>query len=132
MKITRVVPVFKGGLTDHLINYRPISILPTVSKIFERSLYNRMWSFINKNNILSNNQFGFCANHNTELAVLHAQSSINLAHNIGIPSLGLFIDISKAFNSINHSILLDKIQHLGFRGVTHIWFSSYLSTRYQI
>ena len=90
-----------------------------------------MWSFINKNNILSNDQFGFCANRNTELSVLRALSSINLAHNKGFPSLGLFVDISKAFDSLNHSILLDKLQHLGFRGVTRVWLCSYLNTRYQ-
>ena len=72
LKIARVVPIFKVGSTSELINYRPISILPSLSKIFERLMYNRMLSYINKFNILSNDQFGFRKNRNTELAVIRA------------------------------------------------------------
>ena len=130
LKIARVVPIFKGGSPDDLINYRPISVLPSLSKIFERLLYDKLLSFINKFNLISNCQFGFQKNLNTELAVIHALHHITNSLNANVPVLGLFIDISKAFDSINHSILLDKLFRLGFRGTIHSLLSSYLSNRF--
>ena len=131
LKIARVVPIFKGGFTSELINYRPISILPSLSKIFERLMYNRMLSYINKFNILSNDQFGFRKNRNTELAVIHALMPVISSLNEGLPSISLFIDIAKAFDSINHQILLDKLFCMGFRGVALKWLNSYLNMRFQ-
>ena len=115
LKIARVVPIFKGGSPDDLINYRPISVIPSLFKIFERLIYDKLLSFINKFNLISNCQFGFQKNLNTELAVIHALHHITNSLNANVPVLGLFIDISKAFDSINHSILLDKLFRLGFR-----------------
>ena len=131
LKIARVVPIFKEGSTSELINYRPISILPSLSKIFERLMYNRMLSYINKFNILSNDQFGFRKNRNTELAVIHALMPVISSLNEGLPSISLFIDIAKAFDSINHQILLDKLFCMGFRGVALKWLNSYLNMRFQ-
>jgi hypothetical protein len=131
LKIARVVPIFKGGSPDELINYRPISVLPSLSKIFERIINEKMLSFINKYKLISDCQFGFQKNLSTELAVINALHYINNSLNANVPVLGLFVDISKAFDSINHTILLDKLYHLGFRGVFHSLLSSYLSHRFQ-
>lgn len=131
LKIAKVIPIFKGGSPDNLINFRPISILPAISKLFERLMYNRMLSFINKYELLSSSQFGFRKNCNTELAMLRTLDFITSSLNAGTPSIGLFVDISKAFDSINHAILLDKLLCLGFRGVVYSWLSSYLSQRFQ-
>ncbi len=131
LKIARVTPVHKGGNSDQLINFRPISVLPTLSKIFERLIYNRLESFITKFHILSDYQFGFRKGHNTEMAVINAINYINKSIDSKVPVLALYIDISKAFDSLDHSILLEKMHLLGFRGTIHKLISSYLKSRYQ-
>lgn len=105
-----------------LNNLRSISILPAITKLFERLKYNCMLSFINKYLLLI---FGFRRSCNTELATLRIIDYITSSLNFGKPSLGYFIDISKAFNSINRTIFLDKLFYLGFRGVVYSTFSSY-------
>jgi hypothetical protein len=131
LKIARVIPIHKGGSKDKLINYRPISVLSSFSKIIERLMFNRMCNFIEKYHILSDTQFGFRKNRNTELAVLNAVNYITKALDNDVPVVGLFADLSKAFDTIDHSILLDKLYALGFRGTSHKWFSCYLTNRYQ-
>ena len=131
LKIARVLPLHKGGSLDKMINFRPISILSSISKIFERLIFNKMYSFIEKYQILRNTQFGFRKGHNTELAVMHTIKSITDALDKDVPVIGLFVDISKAFDSVDHNILLDKLYLLGYKGVSHSWFKSYLTNRYQ-
>ena len=94
-------------------------------------MFNKMYSFIEKYQLLGNSQFGFRKGHNTELAVKHTIKSITDALNKDVPVIGLFLDISKAFDSIDHNILLDKLYLLGFKGVSCSWFKSYLTNRYQ-
>ena len=131
LKIARVVPILKSGDNKKLINYRPIAILPLFSKMFERLIYNRMIKFITKYNILSPCQFGFRSGHSTSHAIVDLVHAISSHLNAGENVAGIFIDISKAFDSLNHKIILMKIHAYGFRGIIHSWLSSYLGSRYQ-
>ena len=90
-----------------------------------------MLSFINKHDILSNSQFGFRSNHNTKLAILHALDFILKSLDAKIPVFSLHIDVSKAFDSLGHKILLDKLFLIGFKGISHLWLSSYLTNSFQ-
>ena len=127
LKIARVLPLHKGGSLDKVINFRPISILSSISKIFERLMFNKMYSFIEKYQIFDNSQFGFRKGHNTELAIMRTIKYITDALDMDVPVIGLFLDISKAFDSIDHNILLDKLHLLGFKSVSLSWFKSYLT-----
>ena len=131
MKIARVVPSFKAGDLSLFTNYRPVSVLPAFSKILERIVYNRLINFLNKFNILSSNQYGFRKNHSTAYALILLYDKLSDAIDQGKVTLGLFIDLSKAFDTVNHDILLAKIQFYGVRGVALQWFKSYLSCRTQ-
>ena len=131
LKIARVLPLYKGGKTHLMSNYRPISILPLFSKIFEKLIYHRLYAFLDKYNILYKKQFGFRRNHSTTHALNIAISSIAKALNNNYKSMGIFIDFSKAFDTINHSILLKKLEHYGIRNQALLLITNYLSNRYQ-
>ena len=123
--------MFKSG--DKLIfsNYRPISLLPAFSKILEKLVYARLLDHLNKYKILSDNQFGFRKHHSTEFALTLLYDKISSAIENNELTLGIFIDLSKAFDTVDHEILLAKLQHCGIRGVAHRWFSNYLNNRKQ-
>ena len=104
MKIARVVPLFKTGDLSLFTNYRPVSVLPAFSKILERIVYNRSINFLNKFNILSNNQYGFKKNHSTAYASFQLYDKLSDAIDQGKVTLGLFIDLPKAFDIVNHDI----------------------------
>jgi hypothetical protein len=131
MKIAKVVPIYKKDSPEEFGNYRPVSVLPTFSKILERIVHNRCYSFLVKNNILYQKQYGFRNKHTTYMAVLDFVKNISDAIDNDKLTLGIFMDLSKAFDTINHDILLDKLYHYGFRGISHTWFSDYLSNRKQ-
>jgi hypothetical protein len=131
LKIAKVVPIHKGGDTNNPANFRPISLLPVLSKVIEKLMYNRMLKFINKHNIISPNQYGFRAGHSTKHAVIDLVNHIlNLLDNKKTV-LSVFLDISKAFDCVNHQILLNKLNYYGFRGLIHSWLTDYLNHRYQ-
>ena len=131
LKIARVIPLFKSGDKSTFTNYRPVSVLPAFSKIFERVIYNRLLNYLNNYKILSDNQFGFRKHHSTEYALSLLYDKISSAIDNNELTVGIFIDLSKAFDTVNHQILLDKLSYYGIRGVAFNWFASYLSNRHQ-
>ena len=131
LKVAKVIPIYKKGDKNKFINYRPISILPCLSKILERIMYNRIHCFLQKHKILSNCQYGFRPGRSTELALVDAMETLSSASLKKETSIGIFLDLSKAFDTIDHNILLTKLSHYGFRGVPYNWIRSYLSDREQ-
>lgn len=131
LKIGRVVPLFKKGETTELKNYRPISILPVFSKIFEYVIYKQTIGFLNKYKILTSNQFGFREHMSTVDAINgFVQFVYNSFENKQF-CRGVFTDLSSAFDCVDHGILLKKMEHYGFRGSALNLFKSYLSERSQ-
>ena len=131
LKIACVTPVFKGDDEKDLENYRPISVLPCFSKILERIMYNRLYNHLIKNNILYSKQFGFQKGHSTEYAIIQLIDQINNNFENNEFTIGVFIDLSKAFDTVDHRILLKKLIHYGVNGNNIRWFESYLTNRKQ-
>ena len=115
LKLAKVVPLYKSGNRNCTSNYRPISILPTISKIFEKLLHKRIYKFLE--HIIYDYQFGFRQGHSTIHTVQTAISSVITSLNSSYHSMGIFIDFLKAFDTIQHSILLKKLDHYGIRGI---------------
>ena len=131
LKVARVVPIHKNGSKTEVSNYRPISLLAVFSKIYEKVMHARISEFLNKNSSIYERQYGFRAGRSCEQALLDAQNVlINSLHKKQI-SLLLLIDFSKAFDMVDHSILLHKLHHYGIRGIAYKWLESYLSKREQ-
>jgi hypothetical protein len=131
LKMANVVPIFKSGDTDQIGNYRPVSLLSTVSKVFERIFYTRLLTFITEQHILYIMQFGFREGHSTQQAIIKLLESIIDNLDNGNYAAAIFLDFSKAFDTVNHQILLRKLNHYGIRGVGNSWVESYLSNRSQ-
>lgn len=131
LQIARVVPVHKKGNKDLHNNYRPISVLPCISKIFEKIMASRLMNYLSEHSLLSQHQYGFRPQYNTELAVYQLCQNIYDAVDNKECQITLFCDLTKAFDTISHSILLDKLYVYGIRGPILGWFKSYLSHRKQ-
>ena len=116
LKIAKVIPVFKADDPALFSNYRPISILPAFSKLFEKVMYNRVINFLNLHNILYSKQFGFRNNHSTAFALIDLINNISSAIDRNETTFGIFLDLSKAFDTINHALA---------------WIKSYLDDRTQ-
>ena len=112
-------------------NYRPISLLSVFSKNFERLMYNRVLNFINRHKLFNKFQFGFRTNHSTFMALIILIENLVNALDNGKCAVGIFLDFHKAFDTVDHSILLDKLHCYGTRGIANQWFFSYLSNRQQ-
>jgi hypothetical protein len=131
MKIARVMPIYKHGDKASVGNYRPISVLSVFSKFLEKVMKDRLSQYLNKNNLLYPYQYGFRTGYNTSLALAELSNLIKLELENGNVCLGLFVDLKKAFDSVNHSIMCDKLNLYGIRGIALKWFKNYLSNRQQ-
>jgi len=131
LKIAKVIPVYKKGSTDSLVNYRPISLTSPFAKILERLMYNRLYSYLLKFDILYEHQFGFRKSHSTSMALIDVINMITNKLNCGYKVMGIFMDLQKAFDTVNLDILMQKLENYGVRGFILSWFRSYLYDRSQ-
>ena len=131
MKIAIVSPVFKTGDTADISNYRPISVLPYFSKILERVMYDLLYKYLTDQKILHQQQFGFRKDHSTEDAIAQLVDQIYESFENDKYTVGIFIDLSKAFDTVDHAIILKKLEIYGITGANLAWFRSYLTNRKQ-
>ena len=131
LKRALVVPIHKSGPKDSPDNYRPISLLPCISKIFEKVIYKRIINFCISKKVISEKQFGFRKKHSTQHALIHLTDFLLEKLDNSEKSIVVFLDLSKAFETVNHQILLDKLYHYGIRGIAYNLLKSYLSNRKQ-
>ena len=132
MKSATVHPIYKKNDKTKCANYRPISLLSNMSKIFERAMYNRIELFLNEFDIIYHNQFGFRKHHSTQQHALTAiieKIRTNLDNKTF--SAAVFVDLEKAFDTVNHNVLLSKLDHYGINSNANNWIRSYLSNRKQ-
>ena len=131
-KLARVTPVFKKGIKSDLNNYRPISVIPVVSKVFEKIIYDQLYEYLNDNKLLSDCQSGFRSLHSTLTALLEATNSWSVNIDNGLLNGVVFIDPKKAFDTIDHEIIVRKMSYFGADHNTLKWFQSYLGNRSQM
>ena len=131
LKIAKVTPVFKKCDKKIINNYRPISVLPVISKVFETVIFDQLTEYFTINNLFSSQQYGFRKNASTELAALELiDRLLTQLHDFKIP-INFYMDLSKAFDSLNHNILLQKLTYYGIRNSAITLLKSYLSNRKQ-
>ena len=129
MKLAIVKPLYKAKSIYELTNYRPISLLPVISKILEKIIHVRLIKFFDKNNVIFEGQYGFRKLRSTTDAILDLSGNVIDGFNKGMFTIGLFLDMSKAFDSIKHETLLKKLELYGIRGLALNWLKSYLTDR---
>lgn len=129
LKVAKVIPIYKAKGKENIDNYRPISILPSISKIYEKIVFKRLYHYLNHFDLIYNGQYGFRPNHSTTDAMTEFINHICNAFENHEYSAGVFLDLSKAFDTIDHDLLLRKLNHYGVRGKALEWFSSYLNNR---
>ena len=131
LKVSKIIPIHKDDSLFEMSNYRPISLLPIFSKILEKLMYARVIDFIKKYKILYENQYGFQKGLSTEFAINSLLNNIVECLENKEVGFCILLDFAKAFDTVNHEILLDKLDYYGIRGTAHKWFKSYLTDRMQ-
>ena len=133
LKIAKIVPVFKDGDCHDFNNYRPISLLSSFSKLFEKIVAKQLLRYLHINDILYKHQYGFRAGHSTSHPVLHLSEKIynSLNQKPSAKTMTIFIDLKKAFDTVDHEILLKKLDHYGVKNTSNLWFKNYLYEREQ-
>ena len=131
-KVARITPLYKSGLSTNIDNYRPISVLPVVSKIFERLIHSQLADFLEKNKLLYEYQFGFRSNRSTESAVTYLTDNIQREIDKGKLVGAVFLDLSKAFDTVSHAVLISKLPSYGISGKPLELLSNYLFHRSQV
>ena len=132
LKTAKTVPIFKdtGSNLNHC-NYRPISLLSNINKLIEKLMYNRLYTFLMKFNCIYDLQFGFRQGHSTNHALINLTEDIRSALDNNNFAVGVFVDLQKAFDTVDHNILLSKLEFYGIRGIANQWFKSYFNNRKQ-
>jgi len=131
MKIAKIIPAIESGDKKVMDNYRPTSLLSCFSKICEKVVANRLISFLDTNNLFSCNQFGFRKNHSTLHPMVQFTNFISNELNEKEHAIAIFCDLCKAFDTVDHKILVKKLQKLGIKGSALLWFKDYLQIRNQ-
>ena len=129
MKAADVIPLFKSGKRNLSTNYRPISLLLTLSKVLEKLIYSRVYNFLTENGSIYDSQYGFRSKHSCEQAVLELIGNIVKGFENKEHTIATFLDLSKAFDTLDHRLLLKKMHKYGIRGNAQAWFESYLNNR---
>jgi hypothetical protein len=131
LKIAKMIPVHKKGYTRDINNYRPIASLSVFSKLLEKLVYNRIIAFIERNGIITDAQHGFKANRSMVTALQDFVNDVQTAIDNKINPVGFFMDLSKAYDVLEHTLLLNKLNEYDIRGIANSWVESYLSNRKQ-
>ena len=131
LKIANVILLFKKGDEHILDNYRPISLLPAISKVFEKIVFNQLYQYFTDNDLIFTSQYGFRKLHSTEFASIELVDRISQYMDSGKLPLSILLDLSKAFDTLDHSILLSKLKFYGVSNTPLKWFQSYLQNRQQ-
>ena len=131
LKLSRIIPLHKGGSSELCDNYRPISLQSTLAKVLEKMVSVQLTNHLELNNLIHKNQFGFQRGKSTEQNLLLVIDYISKALNDDEYCIGVFLDLRKAFDVCSHEVLLTKLKHMGIRDTELAWFSSYLENRHQ-